>query len=201
MIQFERGNRSAYIVVACVALAIGYFAGREHVKYQIRSTLTETASLLRTGLAEALGGSSKGETKRSVRAEAPAPRKEEKQEPSLISARLLAKGFLGTDFEQRRYEDYITFSIEFANSTGKDVRAFEGIFTFVDLLDNEILGSRITINDPVKAGARFKWDGELDYNQFRDAHQKLRSEPQQNLKTSFELRKILFADGTTQSFD
>jgi hypothetical protein len=201
MILFERRSLPAYVVVACVALGIGYFAGREHIKYQIRSTFSAAATRLQTGLAAALGGSLNGETKRSTRSEASPSKTETSREPSPINARLLKKSFLGSDIQERRYEDFITLSIEFNNGTGKDVRAFEGVFTFSDLLDNKILGSRIAISDPVKAGAKYKWDGELNYNQFIASHKKLRSEEQQNLKTSFEIRKILFADGTTQKFD
>jgi len=98
-------------------------------------------------------------------------------------------------------EEAITFKVRFDNRTGKDVRAFEGRLTFLDLLDNDILGSRLAINDPIKAGATMDWEGKLDYNQFMNDHERLRNESLENLKTRFIVTKVLFADGTSQKFE
>jgi hypothetical protein len=82
----------------------------------------------------------------------------------------------------------------------KDIRAFDGVLTFTDLLDNAILSSKIAINEPLKAGSVLSWRGGIKYNQFMDEHQRLRNEQQKNLKIRFMTRKILFADGTSKEY-
>lgn len=46
------------VVALIVGLALGYFAGREHLKYEIRSEFSSAAEELRSGLTEAFGSGS-----------------------------------------------------------------------------------------------------------------------------------------------
>lgn len=56
-------NRSAGIVVAVLlGLVVGYFAGREHLKYEMRTALTSAAEGFSEGLSNAFGGSSKDDS-------------------------------------------------------------------------------------------------------------------------------------------
>ena len=196
MFNFERRNLASYIVCVCAGLIVGFFGGREYLKYEIRRTFTSAAEQLREGFK---GIADKDPDKKSTRA-APASRASSSG-PAPMTAQLTSKGFHKADRESFEFDDYITFTIAFDNVSGKDIRAFEGVLKFFDLLDNEILSSKLVINDRVKAGAKFSWEGGIDYNQFLAAHERLRGEPQENLKTRFEVRKVLFADGTTQKFD
>jgi hypothetical protein len=186
-----------YIVVGLVGLVIGYFAGREHLKYEMRSAFQSAVVEMQKGLTSAFGvkpGSSNGKT----REETPPPKP---KEPEPISVTLIKKGFRGHDWQSGIYQDTITFGVSFKNLTGKDIRAFDGVLTFSDLLGNTILSSHLAINDPIGAGATMEWNGQMDYNQFMDSHQRLRSEKQSNLKITFNARKLLFADGTTKEFE
>jgi hypothetical protein len=45
------------------------------------------------------------------------------------------------------FEDYITLVVTFRNVTGKDIRAFDGVLMFADLLDNEVLTSHVAIDE------------------------------------------------------
>jgi hypothetical protein len=58
-------------VVAVVSLVIGYFAGREHLKYEVRSAMQDAASELQSSLANAFG--SDAESSRSSRREPAVP--------------------------------------------------------------------------------------------------------------------------------
>lgn len=42
-----------FVAVAVVSLAIGYFAGREHLKYEMRSAFSTAAEELKQGLSKA----------------------------------------------------------------------------------------------------------------------------------------------------
>lgn len=103
--------------------------------------------------------------------------------------------------DERMYQNIITINLAFTNITGKDVRAFDGILEFTDLLNNEIHSARVTINEQITAGATLEWTGNLDYNKYIDSHQRLRNEKIENIKVYFKTHKILFSDGTTQEFE
>jgi uncharacterized repeat protein (TIGR01451 family) len=111
------------------------------------------------------------------------------------------KGFKNSDPTNRDYEDDITFSVAIENTGQKNIRAFDGTLTFTDLLDNEIHSSLLAINEPVGVGATLVWNGWLKYNQFIDAHQRLRSALFENLKIKFIPRKLLFADGSMEQLN
>lgn len=187
------------VAVAVIALAIGFFAGREHLKYEMRSAFASAAEEMQKGFASIFSGedskSASAASKPSSKRAAP-----KTHVPQPLSVTLTGKDFVESDYRAGVYEDAITFSAAFENRAGKDIRAFEGSLTFFDLLDNRILGSKLAITDPVKAGATLNWAGQLDYNQFVDNHERLRGESLENLKTEFIVTKILFADGTKQEF-
>ena len=128
-----------------------------------------------------------------------APPVAEKLPPPLQIA-LVSKGFKTRNIQAGDFEDDITIQLAITNVLDKDIRAFDGVLTFTDLLDNEILSTKIAINEPLKAGLALSWKGAIKYNQFMDTHQRLRNEQQNNLKVIFAARKILFADGTTKDY-
>ena len=129
----------------------------------------------------------------------PAPPISEKLPPPLQIA-LVSKGFKASNIQAGDFEDDITIQIAITNVLDKDIRAFDGVLTFTDLLENEILSSKIAINEPLKAGSVLNWKGAIKYNKFMDAHQRLRNEEQRNLKVRFATRKILLADGTSKEY-
>ncbi len=198
LINFERRNLPAYAVCICAGLIIGFFGGREYLKYEIRRTFTSAAEQLHEGLKDIFAD---GPGKMPMRPALPSPSGASASGPMPVTALLTRKGFHDANPQSFEYQDYITISLAFENVSGKDIRAFEGVLRFFDLLDNEILSTRLVINDSVKASAKMAWDGTIDYNQFRAPHQRLRGEPQQNLKTRFEVTKVLFSDGTTRNYD
>lgn len=186
-------NSLTKIVVACVVcLAIGYFAGREHVKYQMRTAMQDAVKEFQTGLSAAFGSGEQKNTREQPKAPA-------EDQPIVVS--LIKKGFSPKDIYNGKFDDEITITVSFDNRTGKEVRAFDGVLQFTDLLDNRIIGSRVEINKSIAVGSALSWEGALDYNQFMSEHQRLRSEQRDNLKVSFHVGKILFADGTTKEYE
>ncbi len=120
--------------------------------------------------------------------------------PQPLEVTLVSKGFKASNARAGDYEDNITLQLSIKNILDKDIRAFDGVVTFNDLLDNEILSSKIVINEPLKADSILSWHGAIKYNQFIDRHQRLRNERQENLKIKFVTRKILFADGSSKEY-
>lgn len=179
-----------YGAVLAIGLVIGFFAGREYLKYEIAEAFSSAAASISKGFS--------GGTTSSVDQGTPAP-PAAPTEPSPIAVVLTKKDFRQADYSAG-YGDAVTFSLSLHNLTNKDIRAFDGDVTFTDLLGNEIISSKLAINDPIKAGTTVSWDGELNYNQFMDAHQRFRAADMQNIKTVFHPHKVLYSDGSEKTF-
>ncbi|WP_058557171.1 hypothetical protein [Thiohalocapsa sp. ML1] len=117
--------------------------------------------------------------------------------PAYFDVSLRAKEFREANYTAG-VQEAVMFRVAFLNKTDKDIRAFDGVLGFTDLLDNEVLSAKLSINDPVAAHGELVWDGELNYNQFIDSHQRLRNAAFENLKVWFKPRKILYSNGSTE---
>ena len=113
-----------------------------------------------------------------------------------ISLTVFKKSFLGSDYEQDRYRDYIVIKCAYENTSGKDIRAFTGRIRFTDLFDKLIYESGLTISDPIRAGQKATWTGTIEYNQFEDSQRSLRNAELTDMKIVWLPSSILFADGT-----
>ncbi|HET7306222.1 MAG TPA: hypothetical protein VFK24_00180 [Gammaproteobacteria bacterium] len=185
-----------YVAVAVVCLVIGFFAGREYLKYEIRSAIQTAADGLQQNFASALDVSSHNEPKRDSNTTVSKP-----AVPQPVSVTLITKGFRPHDYQSGRIEDAITFTLSFKNRTKKDIRAFGGVVTFSDLLGNKILDLHLAINDPVNAGTTMNWDGYITYNSLDDAQRTLRAAKVRNMNVVFSAKKVLFGDGTSKRFE
>lgn len=180
-----------WIAALVVGLVVGYFAGREHVKYEIRSAMAESLA----GLGAIFGGEAKPVADANKpKPPSPAPQIAPKEAP--VTAQLTHKGFVEGKYGQSQ----ITTDFVFTNRSQADIRAFDGVIVVTDLLGNSIMRINIAVNELVKQGAVLDWSGGIDYNQFIDRHQRLRNEPQENLRISFEVKKVLYADGKLEQF-
>lgn len=180
------------IGIGFVCLIVGYFGGREHLKYELKQAFTSVADEVVSNTST-IFSSNKDEAKR----EKYTPDKK-RQEP--FSASLIDKGFTESDFVKGRHSDAITFTVDFTNLTGKSVRAFDGVLTFTDMLGNKIFGATMAINDPVQPYTIKRWSGGVEYNQFIARDRRFKSADFENLKIIFETNKILFEDGTTKIY-
>lgn len=182
-------------ILACVAcLIVGYFIGREHLKYQMRSAMQDVVKEMQSGFASVLGDNTEQKSEENK-----TEKTHVKDQP--LTVEILKKGFSPKDLDNRKFEEEVTFALNFINKTGKDIRAFDGVVEFTDLLGNRIIASRVEINERVVQGGSLNWDGALEYNQFMNDHERLRSEPIENLKVSFHVNKILFADNTMKEYE
>lgn len=185
--DFSASQKKKLAIVAVVVFLVGFFLGREHVKYQIRSGIQEAFTELGEGLNDVFGGGSEAtETKQE---------KKKKTGKQPISIALLDKGM-----KKVNYSDVITIDLEFTNNLDKDIKAFIGTVTFYDLFDREIMPVNITYEDGVEAGGTATWEGSIDYNQFMDDHQRLASIEFENVSIVSEITQVVFADGTKEDY-
>jgi len=211
-----RPRKAVLIAVPLLCVALGFFMGREHLKYELRTSIAQ--GLEEVGREwqrsmENLGRTLAGETEQPTGRVATAPRSrpvsapEPRPAPAPAPPReapdfrveLLTKGFLPRDFPSRP-DSIITFKLRFQNPFDRAVRAFNGTVVFRDILGEDIHRVRLTEDSPVQPRERWEWEGGIDYNQFIDAHQKLVNTNSANMQVEFLLQKVLFADGSTEEF-
>lgn len=184
---------ASYVLVGLIGAAVGYFAGREHVKYELR---TAVQSAVQASFPVAAEKPSAVESGKQAPPPAPKP-----TQPAPLALTLTSKGFKSANPRNNDYEDDITLVLLVKNLTEKDIRAFDGALIFTDLLDNEIMRIHLAINEPIQADSSVVWEGGIQYNQFFESHKRLRAEAQQNIKTVFMPKKVLFSDGSVNNYD
>ncbi|MBN1570721.1 MAG: hypothetical protein JXA73_22960 [Acidobacteria bacterium] len=114
-----------------------------------------------------------------------------------ITLAVYDKGFVDSNYQAGRYEDYLTYRMVYQNTSSKDIRAFQGHVVFQDLFGDKIMGLGLKISDPIKAGAKAEWSGTSKYNQFDDEDKKMRNTDLKDMKIVWVPEKIIFSDGTT----
>jgi len=120
--------------------------------------------------------------------------KTEQQKQEEIKAILLKKGFIKEDWMKEIYSDYITFEVEFTNTTNKDIRGFKGAFTFYDIFGDKIHGVIIAYDEGIKAGETKIWKGTLEYNPFIDSHVKLKNTDLKDLQYEWKTEQIVYVE-------
>lgn len=184
------GETKRIIVCVAAALVIGYFAGREHIKYEIGEAFRGAAK----NFSGVFSGSNETPRKPSEPLK-PNAKTTPREEP--VSAALTKKGFFNGKYGQ----DAVTFDVRFENKTDKDIRGFNGVIIITDILDNVIKRLNVSITDPISAKASITWSGSMDYNQFIDSDRALRNAEFSDILASFKTTKVLFQDGETIELD
>jgi hypothetical protein len=115
-----------------------------------------------------------------------------------LALSVIEKGFIPSDPQSRRYQDLLTFTCSYENTSDKDIRAHTGTVIFQDLFGKEIYRATITISDPIAVGRRATWKGSARYNQFTEAHQRFRATELRDMKVVWAPASIIFADGTRE---
>lgn len=184
-----RSFSTAQLVGAAVlALVIGYFAGREHLKSQMLSAFAAASGEVSRALSDV--------STPTPPARAPTP-----SQTSPVTVSLVSKSHRPQDFSGSKYEtEAVIVELAFANRSDKSIRAFDGTIVFSDLLDNQILAVRLEINDPIEARGSIRWEGVIEMNQFKSEHKRLNQEPKENLKIGFLPGKVLFADSSVTTY-
>ncbi|WAC45577.1 hypothetical protein OU997_05240 [Pseudomonas sp. SL4(2022)] len=180
----DSNPRMKIVGALLLGIAVGYFAGREHVKYEIKSAIQGSFS----ELAGAFSGANKSQQGRSEVKVA--------VEPGPVSASFIRKSYRDDGSGQ----DSIDIVLDFTNTGPVDIRAFDGVLQFTDLLGNKILDSKVAVNDLVAAGKILSWQGSIDYNQYIDRHKNFRFADEGSIKLNFVLNKVLYADGRLQEY-
>jgi hypothetical protein len=120
----------------------------------------------------------------------------------LLVPTLSHKQYIPHDYRAGNVEDIVTFDIAWDTSKlSRPTRAIKGLMIFRDLFGEEKFRLNLTLDDPIKPGAKFNQKGlGFKYNQFMEEQQWVRSTDLKNMKVEFRAREILYADGSSDKF-
>ena len=125
--------------------------------------------------------------------------KGEKRDPiAIVSAKLLEK-----ELRKIKYQKKFIMAFEFTgNGLKTKTRAIKGLVEFCDLFGDVIHRVNFTINDPLSPGEKIvKNDMVLDFNQFMQTHNWLATTEIKDMLFRFRVSKIIYANGTSESFN
>lgn len=114
-----------------------------------------------------------------------------------LSVNITDKGFIAADFYAGRVNATISFTMQQLNKSTKNIRAYKGVLIFRDLFNDEITTVSYKGDKHLQAGQNREEKMFLDYNEFIDKHQILRSTEMKNLRVEWQPEMIMFSDGTS----
>lgn len=171
------------------------------------ATMSETLALLeqrrmiaKYGLApapKAKDGTDIANTSSTATKQALSPPKEPSLKDTIIKVRLTNK-----QFHEYKYDKSIFFDGEYvAEGLDKPARSIKGVFKVQDLFGETKVPIRWTITEPIAPGQGVSFSGRgIDYNQFTNSHQWLRSTSMSDLRIVFSVESIIYDDGTRRDF-
>ena len=116
-----------------------------------------------------------------------------------VTVRLTSKGKLPMNYDAWRFSDYVTFVFSITNNSEKDIKGVEGTALFNDIFGKEIItiGCDFT-GHTIKSGETITIsDLSLEVNQFIDSNTKLYNTDYSDLQFEYEVKSVVFTDGTT----
>ena len=113
-----------------------------------------------------------------------------------LTVSVLSLTFRNSDFNSSRYSDDFVIKIGFENHTDKDLVGVKGVVIFKDIFGDVIKKVGLSNDDDIKAHKTHTWVGTLDYNQFMDPDNKLRTTSFDKLKIEWEPEVYIFSDGS-----
>lgn len=114
----------------------------------------------------------------------------EKKLASVLDIKLIDKGFY-----EYKYRDYITFTIEMKNLSGREIAAFKGDLVFSDLLDNQVKRISFMYDEGIGSGELKEYKAHIDHNDYSPDSRALKDKPMDKLKIRWIPAQVLFSDG------
>lgn len=121
----------------------------------------------------------------------------------IIRVTIENKRFQDTDINRNIYEQAIWWDATYeAIGITKPARAIKGVIEFADLFGEVHFQVRSTINIPISPSKKVTEKGiGFKYNQFLAKHKWMRSTKLKNMKVTYKVISIIYADGTTKKFE
>jgi len=113
----------------------------------------------------------------------------------------IKKLFKKANFYRGEIKDRIVIEFIFENKGDKDIKAFKGKTIFKNLFGEAIYDSPLYYDEGLKSKEKKRWIAGIDYNQFKETHNKLASTELENMKFEWIPVGIIFKDGSKLGID
>ncbi|GAA6173728.1 hypothetical protein NBRC116592_33980 [Colwellia sp. KU-HH00111] len=177
------------LIVGFICLVLGYFAGREHLKYEVRSSMQGAFSSIKNGFSS--------NNEKSFIEEKVADIK------TALKPKFVSPTISNKRFEKQKYDENIWFDITWDTSElKKPTRAIKGILIFADIFGESKFQIKKTINEPLSPNQPMTETGVgFDFNQFKDSHKWMLSTDLKDMTFKFDVQNIIYTDGTSESYE
>lgn len=131
----------------------------------------------------------------------PAPAPADSTE-AILTVAIIGKRFKAANPRAGTYQDSIWWDAEYtANQLEKPARSIKGVLEFCDLFGDPQFQVRVTLDDPIEPNGTITQEGVgINYNQFLEDHRWLRTTALDDMSFRFEVRSVLYEDGTVGRF-
>lgn len=120
--------------------------------------------------------------------------------PEGSSKPVLELNVLRKEFIDRDFDDQIEFDLEFVNYLNKPIRGLQGTIHIDDILGDNIIKINFSYREPLNEYQKAEWTGSIDYNQFKDEHQRLVLLRPDQYRAYIEVNKIVNVDGEIEEY-
>lgn len=184
------------IAAAIVIFAIGYFAGREHIKYELKSAFQNAAA----GISAAFKPSQESP---AIAKPKPIGRNQAQEDNSPTLKEIVSVSMGRKWYAKQDYQDYVFFDLSFTGvGLDKPAKAIKGTLNITDLFGEPKMKINWTLDQSMVPGETISENGNgFKYNQFIDSHQWVRMTDLSSMSATFTVHSILYEDGTRRDYE
>lgn len=115
---------------------------------------------------------------------------------------VINKKNIPSDYDKFRFSERVEFTLSARNNTNKDIQGIQGVLEVQDLFGDKISRAQLNIvGEVIKPAETIIKEGMgFDVNQFIDEDVEIYNTDFKDLKFIYEVRKIVFADGTEKDY-
>jgi len=188
-LPLDSSEKTRLLIVGFICIVIGYFLGREHLKYEVRSSMEGAFTSIKKTF--------------SPNTEKSYIDKKISDIKSALKPVFITPNISNKRYEKYKYDDNIWFDITWDTSDlKKTTRAVKGVLIFADIFGETKFQIKKTINNSLSPNIPLTETGiGFEYNQFKDSHKWMRSTKLKDMTFKFDVINIIYTDGTSESFE
>jgi len=114
-----------------------------------------------------------------------------------VTVGLVSKTFVEADWRNGIPRDQIKMVLAFQNNTGRDIAGVKGTVVTQNMFGDQIKRLTLAYDGGIPANSRASWNGNVEFNQFKDEDRNLANTPLDRIKIVWQPETILFTDGST----
>jgi len=114
-----------------------------------------------------------------------------------VTVGLVDKTFVEADWRNGIPRDQIKLVLVFKSNIDRDIAGIKGTVVAQNMFGDQIKRLTLAYDGGIPANSRILWNGNVDYNQFREEDRTLANTPLDRIKIVWQPETILLSDGST----